>query len=204
MDLSVEVAVFTQGGEPTGEISLEIVDAQSTVIDALTASVSSGVTSATLQLPPETAAGEYFINAAFTDPTDTFFDGQDSIPFTVASSPTVTRRRDLPVGDPDCPDGGRLVESGRDDGYNGGISLDGILQDGEVETQSFLCHTPQGTEENTDGVEGPTEDDPTSGSATGSSPDKDSRGCASAGPGGLLALLAGIMPFAVRALRRKA
>ena len=45
----------------------------------------------------------------------------------------------LPVGDPTCHFGGTEIDSGTDDGANGGIANDGILEPGEVTSTSYLC-----------------------------------------------------------------
>ena len=48
----------------------------------------------------------------------------------------------LPVGDPTCHFGGTEIDSGTDDGANGGIANDGILQPGEITSQHFSCDVP--------------------------------------------------------------
>ena len=45
----------------------------------------------------------------------------------------------------DCPNGGRLVQSGSDDGDGGGIANDGVLQPGEVDATAPICHGTNGT-----------------------------------------------------------
>lgn len=47
---------------------------------------------------------------------------------------------ELPIGDPDCPSGGLLVEVGQDDGQPGGTAGDGLLADEEVDTVQFVCN----------------------------------------------------------------
>jgi hypothetical protein len=50
------------------------------------------------------------------------------------------RTTSLANGSAECPFGGRRVETGRDDGANGGVAGDGVLQDGEVRSSLLDCN----------------------------------------------------------------
>jgi hypothetical protein len=45
----------------------------------------------------------------------------------------------LPVGDPNCPQGGVAIQSGLDNGAGGGVANDGKLEAGEVTNTQYLC-----------------------------------------------------------------
>jgi len=46
----------------------------------------------------------------------------------------------LPIGDPNCPEGGERIDTGLDNGSGGGIANDGILQPGEITSTSYVCN----------------------------------------------------------------
>ncbi len=54
---------------------------------------------------------------------------------------TLIQTTTLPPGDPNCPAGGEEIDSGLDNGANGGTANDGILQPGEVTETSYVCNT---------------------------------------------------------------
>ncbi len=45
----------------------------------------------------------------------------------------------LPPGDTNCPGGGEEIQSGLDNGANGGTADDGILQPGEITSTTYVC-----------------------------------------------------------------
>lgn len=46
----------------------------------------------------------------------------------------------LAAGDTNCPAGGIRIDTGLDDGTAGGAARDGVLQPGEVDETSYVCH----------------------------------------------------------------
>ena len=45
----------------------------------------------------------------------------------------------LPTGDVHCPNGGTQIDTGTDNGNNGGVADDGILQPGEITKTQYVC-----------------------------------------------------------------
>ncbi len=52
-----------------------------------------------------------------------------------------------------CAEGGYTIHSGLDDGAGGGTANDGILQSGEIDATSYVCHGTAGTN-GVDGIDG--------------------------------------------------
>ncbi len=57
---------------------------------------------------------------------------------------TLIKTTSLPIGDANCGAGGQRTDSGLDNGANGGIARNGILETGEVLSSSYVCNgSPQ-------------------------------------------------------------
>ena len=68
-------------------------------------------------------------------------DGTHGVDGTNGAS-AVVRTSVLPVGDASCPHGGTRIDFGVDNGADGGVAGDGVLQDGERQASTFDCNPP--------------------------------------------------------------
>ncbi len=65
---------------------------------------------------------------------------------------TLVKTTTLLVGDANCAGGGQRIDSGLDNGANGGTANDGILQAGEITSTSYVCN---GSAENVGSIVAP-------------------------------------------------
>ncbi|SFM70850.1 DUF7151 family protein [Marinobacter zhejiangensis] len=89
-------------------------------------------------------AGNSLLEAGEVDATNYVCHGVDG--FTVLTTLTA-------AAPANCPDGGQRLDIGLDNGDNSGISRDGTLQSGEIDSTGYVCNGANG-QDGTDGADG--------------------------------------------------
>jgi hypothetical protein len=181
-------AVTDPFGTPvlTGSLTFTILKGATVIGSSVTVPVSGTVTDTPYVIPAGTVPGSYLVEASYAPTSGQQFAGVDvSHALIVQQAPTLTRTQQLAPGNENCPEGGIEIDTGLDNGANGSIALDGVLEDGEVQTASFICEGAMGPT----GSTGPTGDTGPMGDtgATGSMGATGSRGASGeTGPTGAM------------------
>jgi uncharacterized protein (TIGR03382 family) len=141
VSLSAKVTEATEVS--TGTVMFTIKTASGTTVGSGTASVSDGVATTSVSLALVQGA-HYYVWASYTDATMTHPDGSAVGTLRVTPQPVVLRTTVLAPNSAECATGGVQILSGLDDGLPTGFELDGVLQDGEVESTYNICHGATG------------------------------------------------------------
>lgn len=135
-------ATVTANGSPvaSGSVTFTVADGSSALGSAVSGSVASGTALATFIVPGGTSPGSYMITVSYLPTDPTLGSGSDAThSLAVAQAPTLISTQGLAAGSAGCPQGGLAVNSGLDNGADGGTALDGILEPGEVLSTSNVC-----------------------------------------------------------------